>query len=303
MYYESTGNQVNNKLKAIIFTFINCAAFTISMSINKIISPTIPVFLKIFVRTSFALLFFSPIILKNGWRIFISKKPSLQVLRIFLMTTATGATYFTYTQLPFTTAISLGFTGPMFTAILAYFILKDRLQVGQWIAVFVGYAGVCLIAQPQGEINNAVYVALVGNVLTALGLIYAKKLRQVDSGHTIVAIGNVGVVLIMAIWIFVYWLVSIYGNSFMHITWVWPTWKDLQLLMAMGFLGTISQLSGMQALKYTSPSFLAPFEYSRLVIAIPIGLALGEALPSYREVVGILIILVSIIYSSWKGSC
>jgi drug/metabolite transporter (DMT)-like permease len=62
-------------------------------------------------------------------------------------------------------------------------------------------------------------------------------------------------------------------------------------------------MSGMQALKYTSPSFLAPFEYSRLVIAIPIGLALGEALPSYREVAGILIILASIIYNSWKESC
>jgi drug/metabolite transporter (DMT)-like permease len=294
---------VNNKLKAIAFILINCTAFTISMSINKIISPAIPVFLKILVRMSFGLLFFSPIIFKNGWRIFISKNPSLQVLRIFLMTLAMGATYFTYTQLPFAIAISLGFTGPIFTAVLAYFILKDRLQVGQWIAIFVGYAGVCLIVQPQGAVNNAVYVALVGNIATALGLIYMKKLTQVDAGHTIVAIGTVGVIFITAIWSLVYWLVSIYGKSFIDITWVWPTWKDLQLLMAMGFLGTISQLSGVQALKYTSPSFLAPFEYSRLVIAIPIGLALGEALPGYRELVGALVVLASIIYSSWKGSC
>jgi drug/metabolite transporter (DMT)-like permease len=291
---------VNNKLKSISFILLSCIAHMLSMAINKTVNPGIPVFLKIFLRMGFGVLFFIPIILQDGWSIFISKKPTLQITRMLLVTTALGATYFTYTQLPFTTAVSLSFTGPIFAAVLSHLILKERLPVGQWIAIVAGYVGVCLMVQPQGVINSVVYVAIAGNIAAGLQLIYIKKLLQVDSGNTIVAIGNVGAIILSALWGGVYWLVSVHEDSLIHIT--WPDWKDLQLLIVMGLLGTISQLAGVQALKYSSPSFLAPFEYSKLVLAVPIGLILGESLPSYLEMLGIWLILVSIIYSSWQGN-
>jgi drug/metabolite transporter (DMT)-like permease len=270
------------------------------MAINKIVNPAIPVFLKILLRMGFGVLFFIPIILQSGWSIFISKKPTLQIIRISLVVMALGATYFTYTQLPFTIAVSLSFTGPIFAVVLSHLILKERLLVGQWIAILVGYVGVCLMVQPQGAFNNAVYVAIAGNIAAGLQFIYIKKLSQFDSGNTIVTISNVGVMLISALWSFVYWLISMYESPLMDIT--WPDWEDLQLLIVMGLLGTIAQLSDVQALKYSSASFLAPFEYSKLVLAVPIGLILGESLPNFLEVLGICLILVSIIYSSWQAS-
>lgn len=272
-----------------------------SMTVNKVIDPTIPVSLKVLIRAIFGWLFFSPIIFKNGCQVFISNRPSWQVRRVLLMTLAMGATYFTYTHLPFTLAISIGFTGPIFTAVLAYFILKDRLTVGQWIAIFMGYLGVLWIVKPQGSINEAVYVAIIGNIVTGLGLIYTKKLTRIDGASTIIVLGSIGIILTTFLWSILYWLGSAYGNPFIQLTWVWPTWKDIQLLIVMGLLGTISQLSSIQALKYASPSFLSFFEYSRLVIAIPIGLALGEKLPSYQEIIGILIILSATIYHLSQG--
>lgn len=292
---------MDNKTKAIAFMVLNCIAFTISMTMNKLVNPAIPVPLKVLVRAIFGLLFFSPLILKNGLRTFVSNRLSLQILRILLISMAMGATYFTYTNLPFTIAISIGFTGPIFTAVLAYFILKDRLHIGQWIAIFVGYIGVLLIIKPHGEINHAIYVAIVGNIVTGLSLIYTKQLTQVDTKNTIIILGNIGIVVITFLWSFVYWFGSVYNISWLRTIWVWPTWKDFQLLLVMGLLGAISQLSSITALKYASPSFLSPFEYSRLVLAVPIGILLGEALPGYREIIGILVILISTIYSSWQG--
>lgn len=292
---------MGNKTKAIAFILLNCIAFTISMTINKLINPAIPVALKVLIRASFGLLFFSPLILKNGLRVFVSNKLGLQILRILLISIAMGATYFTYTKLPFTIAISIGFTGPIFTAVLAYFILKDRLNIGQWIAILIGYIGVLLIVKPHGEVNYAIYVAILGNIVTGLSLIYTKRLTQIDSRNTIIILGNVGIVVTTSLWAFVYWLGSRYENLWLNVVWMWPTWKDFQLLMAMGFLGTISQLSNITALKYASPSFLSPFEYSRLVLAVPIGIFLGEALPGYREIIGIITILLSTIYNSLQG--
>lgn len=218
------------------------------------------------------------------------------------MSLAVGGTYFTYSNLPFTVATSIGFTGPIFTAILSYFILKDRLQLGQWAAIIVGYLGVLLIINPQGEVNNAIYIAIFANIITGLSLIYAKKLTSVDSRNTIIILGNIGIVITSATWSFVYWLNSVYNNSLASVIWVWPDLYDTFLLMGMGLLGAFSQIAYITALKHASPSFLSPFEYSRLVIAIPISLALGEAFPNRQEIIGIFIIILSTLYMSWRGS-
>lgn len=279
-----------------------CLTFTLSMTLNKMIDPSIPTSLKVLIRAIFGLFFFSPIIFKNGQNVFHSTNLKLQLTRIFYMSVAMGGTYYTYSNLPFTLAISIGFSGPIFTAVLSYFLLQDRLSFGQWVSIILGYIGVLIMTNPQVEINNAIYVAILANVFTGLSLIYAKKLTQIDSRNTIVILGNIGVIITSFIWTLGYWLINIYQNPLASSIWIWPDWSDLKLLMGMGFLGAFSQIAYITALKHASPSFLGPFEYSRLVIAVPIGMLLGEGLPQYQEFFGILLIIISTLYMSWKGS-
>lgn len=271
------------------------------MSINKFINPHIPISLKVLIRASFAVIFFMPVVFSKGVQVLKSKKIRLQLLRIILISIGMGATYFTYTELPITIAIPIGFTGPIFTAVLAYFMLEDRLSIGQWIAIVLGYLGVLLIINPRGDVNFAIYVAILGNVVGGLSAIYTKRLTQVDSSSTIIILANIGIVIITFLWTLLHWIASILEVDGVHITWVWPVWKDFKLLIVMGFLGTLSQLCSINALKHASPSFLSLFEYSRLVIAVPIGIFLGEGLPGVQELIGILIILAATIYNSWQG--
>lgn len=265
------------------------------------IDPSIPTALKVLIRACFGLLFFTPLIFKSGAIIFHSKNLRLQAVRIFYMSLAMGGTYFTYTALPFTMATSLGFTGPIFTAILSYFILKDRPSWDQWASIIVGYIGVLLIVNPSGSISTAMYVAIIANVFTGLSLIYAKKLTSIDSRNTIVILGNIGIIIVSSLWTLIYWVLNIYGNPLGPVIWILPSIKDITLLIGMGILGAFSQMAYITALKHASPSFLSPFEYSRLVIAVPITLILGENLPNQAEIMGILIIIVSTLYMSWKG--
>jgi drug/metabolite transporter (DMT)-like permease len=270
------------------------------MTLNKLVNPAIPTSVKILIRACFGLFFFSPLILKEGMLVFRSNNLRLQIIRILYMSVAMGGTYFTYANLPFTVAVSIGFTGPVFTAVLSYFILKDRLSFSQWLAIIAGYIGVLMMTNPQGEINNAIYIAILANITTGLSLIYAKKLTSIDSRSTIVILGNVGVIIVASIWTLCYWMFYYYVSDTM--LWYWPTLQDVGLLMGMGFLGAFSQISYVTALKHASPSFLSPFEYSRLVIAVPIGLTLGEAFPHYQEIIGMCIIILSTLYMSWRGS-
>jgi drug/metabolite transporter (DMT)-like permease len=270
------------------------------MSLNKVIDPNLPTALKVFIRACFGFVFFSPLIFKDGLAIFKSRSYKLHGIRILYMSLAMGGTYFTYANLPFPIATAIGFTGPIFTAVLSYLVLKDRLSWQQWIAIIIGYCGVILILNPQGDINSGIYVAIFANIVTGLNLIYVKKLTSVDSRNTIVILGNIGVIFTSSIWVSIIWLLS-NTPSLYFITWQLPSINDIALLMCMGFLGAFSQIAYVTALTYATPAFLGPFEYSRLVIAVPIGLALGDALPQGQEIIGIIVIISATLYLSWKG--
>lgn len=271
------------------------------MSLNKVIDPNVPTALKVLIRACFGFVFFSPLIIKDGMSIFKSRNYTIHFIRILYMSMAMGSTYFTYATLPFPIATSIGFTGPIFTAVLSFFVLKDKLSWQQWIAIIVGYAGVLLFINPHGDMNHAVYVAIFANIVTGLNLIYVKKLTSIDSRNTIVIIGNIGVIITSSIWVFIIWVLSHSPTYLNFIIWQLPSINDIALLMCMGFLGAFSQIAYVTALTHSSPAFLGPFEYSRLVIAVPIGLGLGDALPHGQEIIGIVVIVTATLYLSWKG--
>lgn len=265
------------------------------------VNPDIPVSIKVLIRSIFGLLFFAPLLIKHGFNLLTSNNISLHLKRIAFMSVAMGGTYYAYTHLSFAIATSVGFTGPIFTAVLAYFILKDRLNFQQWMAIVAGYVGVVIMTNPQGDISSAIIVAIFANIFTGLSLIYARKLTATDDRNTIVILGNMGVIVTSALWTVLYWISTVYQSPAETAVWVLPQPNDFILLMLMGFLGALSQSAYVNALRYASPSFLAPFEYSRLVIAVPIGLTLGEALPNQHELIGIGVIILSTLYMTWQG--
>ncbi len=291
---------LSHNLKGAIWVLVYCVSFTVSMSVHKLVNPAIPVAFKIFIRTCFGLLFFTPLIYKEGKRIFSSHNYRLHILRIGLMSVAMGGTYFTYTHIPLTLAVTIGFSGPIFTAILSYFILKDKLSIDQWLAVLIGYIGVLIMINPTGSITNTIYIAILGNIFTGLNLIYAKKLTKIDPKNTIVILGNIGVIITSGVWSAIYWGINL-NNPLSDIILTFPTSSEFLILGVMGCLGAFSQIAYITALSYSSPAFLGPFEYTRLVLAVPIGLALGEAFPTFQEQLGIFIIILSTLYMTRKG--
>jgi len=69
--------------------------------------------------------------------------------------------------------------------------------------------------------------------------------------------------------------------------------NDLILLSCMGILSLITQFCSITALKYSSPSFVAPFEYMRIPFAILIGLIIFHEIPDMYTILGSIIIVSS----------
>ena len=256
------------------------ACFSTAVSLTKMISDDISIFTLVFVRLCFGLILILPAVLNKNYKFQISKRLPLHALRVILTSTAIVCTYYAYKHLPLAFVTSIGFTGPLVTVLLAILLLGDKVSLYQWFLVVLGYSGVLIIMHPgEIEFDIAVVAALMANLLASTGNILLKKLSATDSTVQILSHTNIGMLFLVG-------TMSIFF-------WTTPTQSDLFYMCLLGCSGTLSQFCYIQALKIADPSTVAPFEYSRLIFAVPIGYLFFAEIPTLWTFVGSLVIILS----------
>lgn len=249
-----------------------------SMTTAKLLSPEVNSAVVLFMRCFFGLIFFLPFFISTGWNVLKTKRVPLHFLRSLFVCCSIACTYYAHRNLPLATATSIGLTTPLMITLLAHFILKDVISKQRWILICLGYICVLIIVQPQDLVLTvATLVALAANFFASNAHICVKKLTSTESRLTLMAYVNV-VTLAMSILIIPFF-------------WQIPSLKDMFILMTVGALGSFSQFCYISALMYASPSFVAPFEYTRLIFAIPVGVFLFSEWPTLTVVAGSILII------------
>ena len=121
--------------------------------------------------------------------------------------------------------------------------------------------------------------ALLANLLAASAIIIVKILSRYDSTITIMLYTNIGITIVS-------FLFNIHGWQLLDL-------KDFIPISFMGILGITTQFCSITALKYSSPSFVAPFEYTRIFFVILIGFTVFDEIPDIYTVFGSAAILSS----------
>ncbi len=113
------------------------------------------------------------------------KNKSLLLVRGILGTAALFCVFEALTKLPLAVATILQYTYPTFTAIGAWFLLKEGVGYKIGISVFIGWIGTNLIVNPNWVISSTAnlpikesLIALAGAFLTALAYISIRKLSK-----------------------------------------------------------------------------------------------------------------------------
>jgi drug/metabolite transporter (DMT)-like permease len=281
-YYERT--LMSDQSKSVLWILNWSLMHTLLMSCAKAVNPDLNIFTMVFVRAVFGVVFLLPLMHGTGWKkTFVTKNLKLQLVRAVIVLFALASSYYAYRNLVLNLATSIGFTQPLIITILALLFLGERVRYGQWLALMIGYGGVfCFVNPFSATFDPTIFVALLANLFSSTAIILTKVLSRTDKNITIMSYSYVGLLLISGILVMNFW--------------VTPKFFDLVILFAMGGLGTLSQYSYITALKYGNASFVAPFEYSRLVIAIPIGyFVFGEGM-SWITIVGAVVIIFSNLY-------
>jgi len=157
-------------------------------------------------------------------------------------------------------------------------LLKDNVSIAKWALIFIGYAGVIVTVRPhEMSISIGVWAALTANLFAALSIICVKLLTRTESTFTLMLYANTATTFIAG-------LIAL-------VLWKTPAPSDLLALVAVGGFGVLSQYCNVTAMRYANPSFLAPFEYTRICFAIPVGFIFFDEIPNIWVILGSLIII------------
>ena len=280
-----------NNLKAALFVVIAMSMITTNDAIIKHITEVFNVGQIMFLRGALICVIFAGVMRLRGQPVF--QRRSLHRWSLFRALFELCATLFFLTGLsllPIAVASTLGFSSPIFLALLAAVVLKEKVGLDRWFVILIGFGGVLLITNPfSAGASWAVIFPIVCAFFVALRDIAIRYVPN-DLPSTQVAFTNAWVVMIGG------GLYSIYqgwGEADAH----WYLWFiALGIALYSGYLCLIigSRLGEL--------SFIGPFKYISILLAILYGYLIWDETPTLSMLAGASIIVISgiILLSSEK---
>lgn len=224
-----------------------------------------------FFRNVFGILTFAPIMLRHGVRQpFRTNRLGLHTARAMINSVAMLLFFYGVT-----TGIALGmvqalsFTAPLFTSILAVIFLGERMRAHRWTALVIGFAGALVILRPGiATIEPGAIYLVISAMMWGIAMIIVKRLTATETAVT--------VALYMVVM-----MTPISGIAAAFV-WTWPTPDHWPWLIAIGIVGTLSQISFTQAFRLADTTAVLPFDFGKLIFSAILGYVLfGQVLDQW----------------------
>lgn len=271
------------KHKGPFFATFSSLSLSISMALLKTISQETPIMVIIFFRSLFVFFMVIVYLFLSKKSFSASKKLFLNFSRVFTTLIAMLCTYYAYRNLPVGMGTALGMTGPLFTISLSALFLKEKINKTVIYFVFLGYCGVLFLVRPDELVFElSIVLALLANIFASISILILKKVSNHDSTATAMFYSNSGMLIITSV---IFFSMPYQCNQ-----------NDIKTIFIISIFSFSFQYFSMKALKYSTPSLLAPFEYTRLIFSFIIGYVFFNEIPSIYALIGSVIIINSIYY-------
>lgn len=190
--------------------------------------------------------------------------------------------------LPLAEATTFGFTSAIWAVILSAILLQEKVGPYRWAAVFLGFAGVIVIAQPGGgniPLLGAA-VSLGAAFMIALISIQIRDLGKTENPLTIVFYFSAFTTPILAL--------SMPFVAQGHTAYQWA------LLGGLALFGILGQFLLTAALRLGSVATVIVMDYSALIWAILFGWVIFDQLPPAATGLGAPLIIAAGITIAWR---
>lgn len=267
-------------MRGIVLMCLSTIAFSIMHGLVRFVSEVLPPFQIAFFRNIFGLAFLLPLLMRSRFTILRTKQIGLHALR-GIINMAAMLMFFTALAIsPIAKVTALGFTAPIFMAILAVLVLGERFRIYRWSAIFLGFVGMLIILRPGlVAIDTGALLVIGSAALWAVAMIIIKIQSRTESSLTIVAY--------MGIFLGVF--------SIAPAVWVWQPFglQTLGFMVLIGLFGSIAQMAISESLKETDSTALMPFDFLKLIWTAMIGVWFFSEIPDIYTWIGATVIFFS----------
>lgn len=271
-------------LTGIALKIASVSVFVTMASCVKAVSADIPAGQAVFFRSFFAI----PVILGWLWlrhdlaHGLETRDPMGHLWRGLVGSAAMACGFTALGLLPLPEVTAIGYAAPLLIVVFAAMFLGETIRLYRLTAVAVGLVGVTIVLSPRLSVDalggaNATetlgaLTALMGAVFAALAQVFVRKLIAVERTAAIVFYFSVTAASL-----------SLFTLPF---GWVVPTPGQAALLVGAGLLGGFGQILLTASYRYAETSVIAPFEYVSMLLALGIGYAVFEEVPTRPMLAG-----------------
>lgn len=276
----------NYPVQGALWMIAAMTSFTVMIVLIRSISDTQTAFDIAFYRALIGLALTIPFVLRGGLRKGLA---SLKTRRIGLYMTRGLFTYlalvgyvYAVGHMILVDAVALNSTIPLFTVVLATLILREKVGPRRWLATLAGFVGALIILRPGLiEVGLPAILALASAACYGATGIVVKVLSRTEPVARVVFYTNL--------------LLALFAAGPALIFWNPPGWNEALPLLGIGASATIAHFCMVRAFAAADASFVAPFDFVRLVLVTFAGYFLFGETSSPWVWVGAVVIFASAI--------
>lgn len=187
--------------------------------------------------------------------------------------------YYVVMTIPLAEATLLQYMHPVFTALLALLLLRERIQLSTVICIVLSISGLVIMLDP-GVFTGAspalpwfsVTIALLGAFGSAIAYVLVRRLAQHEDASVIIFYFPL-IALPLS--------VTLLGQDF-----VMPDSQALLLLLFVGIFTQIGQLGLTHAMRHEAAGKAAAYSYVQVIFAMALGWLVFAEIPSLWTWVG-----------------
>ena len=286
---------------------------TICFSVNdisvKLFSSEMPLNQLMFFRAIFAISILLFVILPfyGGFKYLNTNNPTFHIFRGLAVVGANTFFFISIAELSLAEATAIFFIAPILITIFAMFFLQEKVGIRRGLACLIGFLGMLFIIKP-GTISFeliSIFPLIAALFYTALHIItrkYGSQEKPLTMGFYIQVCFLV-TSLMFAGGFYLADFDAEHSNALTFLTGSWvsvSTFDMFHILVGIALPISIGGILVSYAYKNYEASFLAPFEYGALVIAVVSTYLIWNEIPDRLSLIGMILIMLSGIFVSLR---
>jgi drug/metabolite transporter (DMT)-like permease len=222
----------------------------------------------------------------TGFAVFATQIPRAHIARGLSQSISQTFTVIALMLMPLAGVTAIGFSAPLWAALLSIVWLKERSGPARWSFLVLGLIGVLIVTNPGADsIQIGALFALANAVMYGSVTVAVRGMTKTEQANTLL------------MWQMV--TIAFFHTTLLAFGFVTPSPIDAAMLLASGVANAAAQYLWTRALHLAPTTAVSPFYYFLLVWALVIGYAVWGDVPTLALLVGSGVVVVSGLCLLW----